>query len=750
MSDTETRSQSRKVLSSITLKLPNGRESKLSNGKESKNEPKGYVNAIDFMIKEIHEQKLTVSETQALAFLGNLEDQEMKKRLLDQVKTYTISAVADLELVRRSQGVMLSTRNFAPARVVNIDPDLSIYYYNQNNNDYLESLIAVLSELFGLTTQIEYSSDDISPKTPENSKHLFVEKRDELVSTPESMNLQLPERDPRDSDVTSWNDVVIHVVKSLIELNPDYFSDDDHKRRLNLKKSGRGKKYPLIFAAGNVSDEELSRMRNTVRFEVPVESGSKKITAGFVRSSTQKEALNLIVEIVNYCKDCLNQGMFTLKVTCDNAVYKITQNSQDGNWTCQWDWDPRRRDPEDLTNWEEFQLENNGISATKSEDNAVNCEKTNAFEEITVENLITAIKNEKLYFPNKEILCTRIHSAIKEKHLILVGPPGTGKSKLAKAICRCYHVPGYLGDPESHPEQDISVDEADYFIMRTASSDWSTYETIGSYVLKENVDGNGTELVFKQGMFLDCFKCNDQADSDAGGSKNVWLIIDEINRADIDKAFGVMFSVLAGDSVVLPFQLQSKVGSKDIVLQYGEPDDKNDIDLDATYCMPEDWRIIGTMNVFDKNTLYDLSYAFMRRFAFIYVDVPDPNNDADAITEFTEYLKCWFDEEDPNPELKDWTVHLWKAVSSVRKIGPAIIYDIYSYLRDTGRTEGTWSSESADLSGAIMLYIVPQLEGLDEERLRRFLEAIKDDKILSSAHKEVKSYLNDLRLVIDD
>ena len=38
--------------------------------------------------------------------------------------------------------------------------------------------------------------------------------------------------------------------------------------------------------------------------------------------------------------------------------------------------------------------------------------------------------------------------------------------------------------------------------------------------------------------------------------------------------------------------------------------------------LPASWRIIATMNVFDKNLLFDMSYALMRRFAFIEVPTP--------------------------------------------------------------------------------------------------------------------------------
>ena len=45
---------------------------------------------------------------------------------------------------------------------------------------------------------------------------------------------------------------------------------------------------------------------------------------------------------------------------------------------------------------------------------------------------------------------------------------------------------------------------------------------------------------------------------------------------------------------------------------------------DCDYVMHPCWRIVGTMNVYDKSSLYAMSFAFMRRFAFVDVDLPSP------------------------------------------------------------------------------------------------------------------------------
>src|SRR5699024_9645387 len=117
----------------------------------------------------------------------------------------------------------------------------------------------------------------------------------------------------------------------------------------------------------------------------------------------------------------------------------------------------------------------------------------------------------KLGFENYDILIEQITSAIRSgKHIIITGPPGTGKSKLAKEICKLYQVDS---------------------MMATAASNWSTYETIGGY--RPDQEGN---LYFDEGIFLECVK-----DKQTNEPKNKWLIIDEINRADIDKAFGSLF-----------------------------------------------------------------------------------------------------------------------------------------------------------------------------------------------------------------
>ena len=133
--------------------------------------------------------------------------------------------------------------------------------------------------------------------------------------------------------------------------------------------------------------------------------------------------------------------------------------------------------------------------------------------------------------------------------------------------------------------------------MVTAMSDWSTYDTIGGY--KPDKDG---ALFFDEGIFLQLFK-----NSEDYSPMNKWLIIDEINRADIDKAFGSLFSVLTGDKITLHFKSKS---GKNIVLR---PEEKGEViqPNDYEYIIPQDWRIIGTMNTFDKTSLYEMSYAFM-------------------------------------------------------------------------------------------------------------------------------------------
>ncbi len=133
-----------------------------------------------------------------------------------------------------------------------------------------------------------------------------------------------------------------------------------------------------------------------------------------------------------------------------------------------------------------------------------------------------------------------------------------------------------------------------------ATADWTTYETIGG--LKP--DSNG--LSFQEGHFLDAIR------------KNEWLVIDELNRSNFDRAFGQLFTVLSGQAVELPYERHAGQGRLALVpagAQHGF------VGADVLE-IPRGWRIIATMNVFDKSLLFEMSFALMRRFAF--VEVPSP------------------------------------------------------------------------------------------------------------------------------
>jgi MoxR-like ATPase/predicted RNA-binding protein with PUA-like domain len=289
-----------------------------------------------------------------------------------------------------------------------------------------------------------------------------------------------------------------------------------------------------------------------------------------------------------------------------------------------------------------------------------------------------------LHFEDKGLILKQVKTALsKGKHIILIGPPGTGKSKMAKEICRSFDVE---------------------YEMTTATSDWSTYETIGGN--RPNSDGT---LSFQQGLFLNCFK-----DSKTNQPLNKWLIIDEMNRADIDKAFGAMFSALTGDKITLSFQ--GKSGQNISVI----PENRLDqvILNDYEYIISEDWRLLGTMNTIDKASLYEMSYAFMRRFAFIPVGVPK-----DISEELVDsYLPLWGIDDYKYSEV---LAQFWAYINDYRQIGPAIIEDLAKF------TEG-----DGDFTSAVILYVLPQFEGLQDFEITEFvdklgqLDGIEKDRLM--------------------
>ncbi len=303
---------------------------------------------------------------------------------------------------------------------------------------------------------------------------------------------------------------------------------------------------------------------------------------------------------------------------------------------------------------------------------------TNGIKEITPESVPITIDpvdfsreldSGSLHFQDRDLILKQVKTALASgKNIIFTGPPGTGKSKLAKEICNSYAVP---------------------FTMTTATSDWSTYETIGGY----RPDRDGT-LSFTPGLFLKCFK-----DTSTNLPKNEWLIIDEMNRADIDKAFGSLFSALTGDPITLAFSSES---GKQIIVR---PQDEHELEAnDYEYVIPEDWRLIGTMNTLDKASLYEMSYAFMRRFAFIPIGIPKKIDEALVHT----YLTHW--------NLNDYAytatlAEVWKLINTKRQIGPAIVEDIAKFTVGDG-----------DFTSALIMYVMPQFEGLMDHHILEFVE----------------------------
>jgi len=257
------------------------------------------------------------------------------------------------------------------------------------------------------------------------------------------------------------------------------------------------------------------------------------------------------------------------------------------------------------------------------------------------------------------------------KNIIINGPPGTGKTTIAIDVADALVKKGFFKG----------------YLLTTATSDWTTFDTIGGYM-----PGEGNSLEFEQGLFLQAIR------------ENKILIIDEINRADIDKAFGQLFTVLSGQgeaSQTLPF----KIKGKQIKLRYDPNKIENSYSEDeAEYVIGNRWRIIATMNSYDKNSLFEMSFAFSRRWKQVMIDIPDQAQMKNLIRKWSNGVDLKIE-----PHLLTLT-----EITEKRKIGPSIIKDVVEYMKQSPAN----GKDSESFAKAIEGYILPQFEGIEDNELK--------------------------------
>ena len=265
----------------------------------------------------------------------------------------------------------------------------------------------------------------------------------------------------------------------------------------------------------------------------------------------------------------------------------------------------------------------------------------------------------------------QINAALKsgKQHIMLYGPPGTGKTTLARWIATTL--------------------TGGKWTLITGSSDWSSQDIIGGY---QPVGGGS--VAFIPGVLLRNF---DRP-----------LIIDELNRCDIDKVIGPLFTVLSGQQTTLPYRLNIE-----------EPDSPQYVILPESKSSAEEyefapgpaWRLVATINSIDKAALYQMSYALSRRFCWVYVDVP---------RDTAAFVAAYLCKEDPAwvvPENATCPLAaFWSKINTVRALGPAPIIDTIKAVHAMEGGAEFFAAPSTGMREALLdaidMALLPMLDGI--------------------------------------
>lgn len=156
-----------------------------------------------------------------------------------------------------------------------------------------------------------------------------------------------------------------------------------------------------------------------------------------------------------------------------------------------------------------------------------------------------------------------------------------------------------------------------------------------------------------------------------------------------------------------------------------------------TYAIRPSWRLIGTLNILDKASLFRLSFAFLRRFAVI--DVPLPAQD-----DYRALFTRWFEPLGRADATAFIDVAMAIATGPV-PIGPAIGHDfaqlIIEGLTETASGTPTFASDEEAILTAARLLVAPQYEGQPLSTGETLLSII--DETIGTAEMAARTSLAD-------
>lgn len=184
-----------------------------------------------------------------------------------------------------------------------------------------------------------------------------------------------------------------------------------------------------------------------------------------------------------------------------------------------------------------------------------------------------------------------LQALLFKKAVVFYGPPGTSKTYKAKELAGAYILNQYIKDKTRLIEylenpKDITQSRIHHLQLHANY----TYENfIGGYLLK-----GGDTVLTSGSLMLICDKARRDLNSNPQLDIPHVLILDEMNRVDLSKLFGEVFSALE---------------QRDYDISIGVEDLKINI--------PRNLHIIGTMNEIDFS-VEQIDFALRRRFLWFF------------------------------------------------------------------------------------------------------------------------------------